>query len=104
MQASAQALDGFQGHTEYNDLTGTSFLCTYAPLRPARHCRLLGRPDSPKQETAALAPLRNAVLRQGLLSLIIAGLALLLLRQSRAVDLRTLQVSAAQCRPAGRSD
>lgn len=95
MQASAQALDGFQGHTEYNDLTGTSFLCTYAPLRlpgTAASWAVL----TVQNKTAALAPLRNAVLRQGLLSfLIIAGLALLLLRQSRAVDLRTLQVSAA---------
>ena len=32
MEASAQALKGFQGNTEYQDGQGNTFLCTYTPV------------------------------------------------------------------------
>lgn len=92
MQASAQALDGIQGNTEYQDLEGNTILCSYAPIRLpgyAASWAIL----TVQNKTLALAPLRNAAITHILLSfLIFSGLAALLLRQSRAVDLRTLQL------------
>ncbi|CQR73546.1 Phytochrome-like protein cph2 [Sporomusa ovata DSM 2662] len=92
MQASAQALDGIQGNTEYQDLEGNTILCSYAPVRLpgyAASWAIL----TVQNKTLALAPLRNAAITHILLSFFIfSGLAALLLRQSRAVDLRTLQL------------
>ena len=91
-QASAQALDGVQGNTEYQDLEGNTILCSYAPIRLpgyAASWAIL----TVQNKTLALAPLHNAAISNILLSfLIFAGLAALLLRQSHAVDLRTLQL------------
>ena len=87
--AATKALDGTQGSSEYQTDSGDVFFCTYAPIRLpgyAASWAILTVQD----KTLALAPLRNAALTHGLLSfLIFAGLAALLLRQSRAIDLST---------------
>ena len=88
-EAAISALSGAQGHTEYKTEDGDAFFCTYAPIRLPGYSAswaILTIQD----KNLALAPLRNAALTHGLLSfLILAGLSVLLLRQSRAIDLGT---------------
>lgn len=92
MQASAQALSGAQGNTEYQDIEGNTIVCSYAPIRIpgyAASWAIL----TVQNKTLALAPLRTAAIIHILLSfLIFTSLAVLLLQQSRAVDQRTQQL------------
>lgn len=91
-EAAELALNGAQGSNEYQTPTGATFFCTYAPIQLPGYSApwaILTVQD----KSLALAPLRNAALTHGLLSfLIFAGLATLLLRQSRAIDMGTQQL------------
>ena len=91
-EAAKSALNGAQGTVEYKAGDGETFFCTYAPIRLPGYSAswaILTVQD----KNLALAPLRNTALTHGLLSfLIFAGLSVLLLRQSRAIDLGTQQL------------
>ncbi len=85
--AVTQAVSGFSGVTEYKDAQGNEFICSYVPVRMPGYSASWAA-VTVQSKDKAMATLREAALINGLLSFaIFAGLAMLLLRQSREVDL-----------------
>lgn len=85
-QAVIRALDGYSGSTEIVDRDGNILLCSYEPVRMPGYGASWAA-ITVQDKSVAMAPLQKAATANAALSfLVFAGLAALLLRQSREVE------------------
>ncbi|MBP2637270.1 MAG: diguanylate cyclase [Firmicutes bacterium] len=84
--AVIQAMNGFSGTTEYTDAQGNAIICSYVPVKMPGYSAAWAA-VTVQNKDKAMAALQEAALANALLSFFIfAGLAMLLLWQSRAID------------------
>ena len=84
--AAAQVLNGETGTTEYTDDAGRAIICSYVPVRMPGYDASWGA-ITLQEKSVAMAPLREAAGANAVFSFFVfAGLAVLLLRQSRELE------------------
>jgi len=92
-QIVARVLAGESGATEYTDLDGKEMFCSYVPLVIPGYGASWAA-ITVQDKNLALAPLKQAAGRNAALSFIVmAGLAAMIIRQSRQIEKNSLQLS-----------